>query len=288
MMKGKTFFSFFIALIIMSATIHVHADDSSLPEETSTWSFIQKKFRFRTFSEFMSPSLEGLSGKTTAVPTAEGGEMAPTNVFNIAWMDYEVAPNYRIVYWQRFNVFLAPSANDSGTRFIPRNPRFAFRRTNIFNSEKIVSTYDVYIQPGLAPEAASPGANRSFEFGIRTNTSYTFSDSKWSIGAVTETTGSLSTRGGAGADFYGWFMPWASYELSKIFSTQHYLTLNYMHNRGNSWSKLELDGLPFIQNGIGINVTEKIWAAIFLNNYLFPTPTLQNTWTSIWLSTSFL
>ncbi len=258
---------------------------STAESESSAWNFIQKKFRMRTFSEFMTPAL---AGKSTSVPAADGSVFAPTNAFNIAWVDYEIAPNTKLVYWQRFNVNFASQVAGQGVHAIARNPRFAFRRLNVFNSDSVTTTYDLYVQPGVAPEATSASANRSFEFGVRTNTSYAFPSSKWTIGLISETTGSLSSRGGAGADFYGWFMPWASYDFTKVFSTQHYVTLNYMHDRGTSWSQLQLDGMPYIQNGIGVNITEKIWAAAFLNNYLTTAPTLENSWASLWVSTSFL
>jgi len=256
----------------------------AVPSEESAFELIQKKLRIRTFSELMSPAFQN---SQPSVPDSNGSQLLPTNLYNIALMDYEVAPNYRVVYWQRVMVYLAPDNAVHGGEIVLRNPRFAIRRTHVFDVANLDTTYDLYIQPGLAPESISAG--RSLEVGFRTNTSYVFPASKWSIGVISEFTTAFSDHGGSGSDVYGWFMPWASYDISKTFSTQHYFSFNYQHMRGDRWNQFEMDyPLPYVQNGIGVNVTKNIWASVLLNNYVFTLPTLQNTWASLWLSMTIL
>ena len=36
-----------------------------------------------------------------SVPSPQGGESLPANFFNIVSLDYEIAPHYRLGYWQR-------------------------------------------------------------------------------------------------------------------------------------------------------------------------------------------
>ena len=273
---------------LLSSNSSVFADEVPVSESTSTrestWHLLKEKLRIRTFTEVMSPAFQEHG---TSVPDLNGTDLAPTNLFTIAWADYEITPNYRVFFWQRFMLFLANDPTTSAGSISPRNPRFGIRRTNLFKNPNISTTYDLYVQPGLAPESMSQG--RSLEVGFRTNTSYTIPNSKWSIGEVTELNASFSDHGGPGSNAYGWSMSWASYEFSKPFATEHFLTFNFMQQRGDSWSQIQWDyPKPYIQNGIGVNVTDKVWAALFLNNYILEAPTLGNTWTSFWLSLEFL
>ena len=83
-------------------------------------------------------------------------------------------------------------------------------------------------------------------------------------------------------------MPWASYDLNKTFSTQHYMTVSFQHVRETQGIQPDYP-MPFnIQNGIGMNVTNKVWAAAFINNYLNTLPTLENTWASLWVALEIL
>jgi hypothetical protein len=278
------------ALICMSIHTRAYADDvaeinTTTQEEKTTWQALRSKTRMRTFSEFMTPAIDG-DGKS--VPETDGTAYAPTNTFNIAWVDYEIFKDWRIAYWQRFSVNFASTNNGSGVHTWARNPRFALRRTNVFNNPNITTTYDVYFQPGFAREGET--RNRNLEGGFRTATSYVFPKSRWSIGAITEFTLSYASENiKSDNNMYGWVMPWASYELNSMFSTQHYFTLNFKHERPKPASDLSLDDpFPYIQNGIGMNVTKSIWAAAFINNYIGPTPSLRNTWASLWLSMTFL
>jgi hypothetical protein len=284
---SRALFTFLIVIWTSGSAMADSESPGSVSQETSTWQLIKSKLRFRTFTEFMAPA--ALSNSPTQIPEPDGSSAAPTNVFNIAWMDYEIAENYRILYWQRFTVNLASGGALTGVNTIARNPRFALRRTNVFSNPNISSTYDIYIQPGITPEAISAG--RNFEFGFRTNTSYSAPSSRLSFGAITEFTVSLSSKSGPSdrANIYGWAMPWVSYKLNKLFSTEHYLTINFQHKEGKPLQSIELDTyLPYIQNGIGITLSEQFWAAVFVNNYLIAPPSLQNTWASVWLAMNIL
>jgi hypothetical protein len=247
---------------------------------------IQEKIRVRTFSEFMAPAIQGNSG---SVPDTDGSRLMSTNTFNIAWMDYEIAKDWKIVYWQRFIVNFASPAGDFNLSTYTRNPRFAIRRVNFFSNPNISSTYDLYIQPGLGDEAAPSAAGRTVEGGFRTNTSYVVPRSKWNIGAITEFTVSYSKTNTTDANIYGWAMPWMSYDLTPTFSTQHYATINFQHLRGKNIDRIDWDyPMPYTQNGIGINVSKVVWASIFINNYLTTAPTLKNTWASLWIALTLL
>lgn len=255
--------------------------EKSVESEKSTWEVVKERVRVRAFTEFMTPAFDG---NPKSVPTPEGKSLMATNTFTSAWTDYEFAKDWRALYWQRVNVNFAGAPTANGMNVVARNPRFALRRTSVFNVPNLSTTYDIYIQPGLAPEATTAG--RTFEGGFRTNTSYVVPHSILSFGAITEFTLSYSNQGGPGPDWYGWAMPWVSVEISKVFSTQHYATVNFMHER-NGGLVYDLP-MPYIQNGIGINISKEVWTAVFLNNYLVAAPQANNTWMSVWLSLSFL
>jgi hypothetical protein len=265
---------------------HSKADETSgvsVENGQNTWSLIRPKIRMRTFSEFMSP---GLKDASTSVPEPDGTALMETNLFNIVWADYEIAPDTKVVYWQRFTVNFTPTSASQGLDAVARNPRFALRRVNVFKTPGLDTTYDIYIQPGIATEAKS--SDRNMEFGSRTNTSYQFPKSRFSIGAVTELTFSIARNPvTTGANLYGWAMPWVNYELNKTFSTQHYATINLMHGRGTRGLQLDLPK-PYVQNGIGAGITKDIWMAAFINNYVTTAPSLKNTWASLWLAMNIL
>jgi hypothetical protein len=233
----------------------------------------------------MAPAFDG---NTDSVPRSDGSPYAPSNTFNIFWADYEIAPNLKVVYWQRMLVFLNSNPQFQGVQFLPRDPRFALRFTQVFNVPDLTTTYDVFFQLPFTDNVLSNRNN--IELGFRTNTSYAFPKSHWSIGLVQEfTTAYFGGRGGARA--FGWAMPWASYELTKTFSTQTALSFPFQNRRSNpSWTEFVWDdpGSAYIQNGIGINVTNQVWMAVFLNNYLFAPVSLNNTWASLWLSLTIL
>jgi len=283
--------SVFIIFQALIAHTQTWADPSmtlSATEEPSTWQLIQSKLRAGTFTEFMTPA--AFSIDSLKIPNTDGSGIAPSNVYTDAWAGYEFAPNYELLYWQRFTVNLQSNNPYPGVHALARNPRFALRRTHVFNNPSISSIYDIYIQPGVAPEATLEG--RSFEIGCRTFTNYNFPSSRLSVGAATEFTVSLSSSTSPitdRADIYGWAMPWLEYKLSKFFSTEHFVTVNYQHKQGTPWSSFDLDAyLPFIQNGIGITFSDQLWAAVLINNYLIVAPSLQNTWASVWIMVSLL
>ncbi len=298
-MKRKTKISLFIAHVIsivggtstflQTPTVFAAQKSSLETSETeatqSEWQKIRQKIRIRSFTEFMTPAFDNHSN---SIPYEDGSKLLPTNTFNLAWIDYEIAPDLKIVYYQRLNINFADSEKRQAVNAVPRNPRFALRKVNVFNISHLTTSYDFYVQPGLAPEAN--GAGRNLEFGIRTATSYAFPRSKWSVGATSETTVAFSFKPApeGSSSFYGWLLPWASYELSSVFSTQHYLSASFQHIRGTFGIQPDYPMPLAIQNGIGINLSETIWASVFLNNYINTLPTLANTWMSVWLSVNIL
>lgn len=264
--------------------------DPALTQEKTTFQILKEKLRIRSFTEYMTPAISGLGSNVpssvggTAPATEELGILGPTYTFNYFFVDYDIGDNWKVVFWQRYFVFFNPT----GVTTRARNPRFAIRKVNPFNSTNLTGSYDLYIQPGTSPEAFNE-MSRSFEFGFRHNTAYTFPASKWSIGMVGEFTYSLSSSGAmTGTNYNGWVMPWASYEISKVFSTLNFLTLNFMQERGSS-SFISWDlPAPMVQNGIGINISPEIQVSLLLNTYLHNTPTLKNSFFSLWLNLNLL
>ncbi len=282
-----------VVFALLSLVIHCQSvsaaetePDKSIVEEESTLKTLRKKVRMRTFTEFMTPAIDN---HQNYIPWEDGSALLPTNTFNIVWVDYEIAKDTKIVYHQRFNMNYAASPRGEGVHTVFRNPRIALRRMNVFNVPNLNTMYDVYIQPGLAPESELAG--RNLEFGFRTNTSYSIPRSRFTIGAYSEFTTAIcfnkpGPQGSSNA--YGWLMPWASYDLNKTFSTQHYATVSFQHIRETQGIVHDYPMPLNVQNGIGINISENIWAALLLNNYLNTKPTLANTWASAWLVLSLL
>ena len=257
-------------------------------QDSNTWSVLKKDLRVRTFTEVMSPPL---LGSQTSVPLPNGQDYAPANMFHIAWMDYPIAKNLRVVYWQRMLMFLSSNSDPAfrkSFQFIPRDPRFALRWTDVFNIPQLSTTYDLYIQPGVTHNVLSTGDR--YDIGFRTNTAYSIPKSRWSIGLVQEFNfGGLDPKG-TGPRTCCWFMPWASYDINPKFSTQHVMYYGIKNSRKNKLHHYEWDdaGMPYIQNGVGLNVSQTVQLAAFVNNYLGTKPTLKNTWTSLWVSINLL
>jgi hypothetical protein len=221
-----------------------------------------------------------------------GTPLMPTNAFNIFWTDYEIAKDWKLVYWQRAQIYFAETRTATAPDATLRNPRFGIRKVNVFKVPNLQTTYDFFLQPGLATEGRSDIKGRSYEFAIRTNTSYNFPGTRWNTGLITEMTVSMASEmteaASKNANFYGWAMPWLSYDLSSHVSTQHYATVNFQQLRNSSRLLHWDDPMPYIQNGVGFDLNSSIWAAAFINNYLGTAPTLANTWASVWLTLKVL
>ncbi len=284
-------FSFCLALLIcipfllsysVTATAQevIQADDPT----QSIWSLIRPRLRLRTFSELMVPSFQG---NTDSVPKPDGSKYAPANLFNIVWTDYEIGQNLRLFYWQRFIVTLNSNSDFQALEYLPRDPRFGIRFLQVFDAPGLSTSYDLFLQPNVTANQIS---NRNFlEFGFRTSTSYTIPKSHLSLGLVQEYT--MAYLGGEGPRSYGWAMPWFSYELSKTFSTQTAFSFPIQNLRKEAdWLKFVWDapGSAYVQNGIGVNVSQQVWVAFFINNYLFAPLSWNNTWASMWVSLTLL
>jgi hypothetical protein len=254
-------------------------DDDNIPPPKK-----EQKVRSNFFMEIMSPG----SNSPGYVPAEDGSPLIPSNIFAILWIDYPIAEDTRIGYWQRGNANLAGSQT-----FRVRNPRFELRKLNVWKKQGLSSTYDFYIQPGIAPEGgsiASGGSGRSLEIGIRTSHAYTFPESHWSIGMTTETTKAFSFRGPTSANVYGWAMPWINHHWSTHFSHEHYFTLSLQQLSQDPWHRIVYDyPMPLAtQNGVSYHYSESVSITFLVNNYLNTAPTLKNTWFSFWLSAKIL
>jgi hypothetical protein len=252
--------------------------------EQSTWENIRLKLRAGSFTEYMTPAF---SGNPFAIPTPGGDPLSSHNISSFFWTDYQIGDELRFLYFQKHVVnFAALNSNSSGIIF--RNPRFAIRKTKVFDHPNILSVYDFYLQPGIAPEADPSQAGRAFEVGFRTNTTYALPGSNWNIGFISEFTYAFLNKS-TGSDMYGGLTPWLSYTISKRFKTNHNLTVNFLHPKGDTLFGFQPDTpLPYIQNGVGFNVSDSLSASFLLNNYLSALPSIQNTWASVWLNVIFL
>ncbi len=245
---------------------------------------VSKKLQIRSFTEFMTPALRG---KSPSIPNSDGSEFIPTSLFNIFTADYEIAPNYRILYYQRVFLLLSSSATLQGGSIFGRDPRFALRRTQLLNVPNLNTAIDLYFQPGISNNQISGGNH--LEVGFRTNTAYAPPGTRWGFGIVQEFTTGYLDASGSGQRAYGWFMPWVSYDISQRFSLQHYSNLAFKNPRNLPWTEFQWDDQPpFMQNGFNFILTKSVTTSLFLNNYLGVAPTLSNTWASLWLSINFL
>jgi hypothetical protein len=245
---------------------------------------VRNKLRIRNFIEFMTPALQGHS---SSIPNSDGSEYIPTTLFDIFSAEYEIIPNYRILYYQRVFLLLTEDSSFQGMSLFGRDPRFALRRTQIFDVPNLNTSFDLYFQPGISNNQIS-GGNR-IEVGFRTNTNYAPPGTRWTLGIVQEITTGYLDAYGTGLRAYGWFMPWFSYDLSNRISLQHFTNLPFKNPRNLSWTQFQWDDQPpFMQNGVNFNLTKSVAASVFLNNYLGVAPTLRNTWASLWLSIDIL
>lgn len=242
--------------------------------------------RMRNFVEFMSP---GLSRSESSVPHYAGGPLVPAFLSGIFWTDYEFATDLKLLYFQKYTLDFSGASTPSGVggRFL--DPRFAVRASQVFKVTGMDTDYDLFVQPGVTA-GFMPQPGRSFDVGIRTNTQYSIPASRFSVGAIAELTTTFYSEASQGADLSGLFVPWVSYQLSQKFFTQHYVVAPFKHRQGDRLDDLRWDitGMPYVQNGVGVSVGESTFVAVLLNNYLLTTPTLENTWASLWVSIKFM
>ncbi len=254
--------------------------ESSLTQWTS-------RLRIRSFSEFMTPVFHEFSKHQ--VPSPQGGSAFTSNIFNIAWMDYEIAPRSYLLLWQRFFINSFASLDPGGLVAVARNPRFAYRRTQIWDHPDWSTTYDFYLQPGLAPENRS--MDRTLEVGFRASNNFHPQGSDWTLGLTFELTANPqwtsppASVAGNRVDYYGSTFMFVEHKINDLFASEHYLSVNFQHFQGSAPASLQLDlPMPYTQNGIGISLSPQFWVAVFINNYVIQPPTLKTTWASLWLS----
>lgn len=284
-----------------ASSIHAHADEAA--PTTSTASVTPppapqttgptpvsshpsvSKLRMKLNSEFMTPPL---STESNSVPGPAGEEYQPMNLFSIFWADYEIAPHFRLLYWQRALALITPGDADGALSVNFRDPRFAVRYSNQFLNKNISFTADTYIQAPLS--AASSKMKKIGDIGFRTATTYTPSGSRFTVGTVTDlNTSFYSETGTGGTNFLAAAAPFMEYTINKNFTTEHWLALTLYHKRDVSWSDLTWnDQAPYMQNGITWNATDSLSVSALLNNYLTALPSVHNSWISLWVSVAFI
>ena len=243
------------------------------------------RVRAKLFTEVMSPALESSAAVT---PDPQGNAVDPVNAFNIIWADYEFADGLRALWFQRLPLNLSAPDSSQSWDLTFSDPRVGLRLTDRIKLKGLTSTIDFYAHPGLSEGSRLRG--RALELGLQASLSYAIPRSRFTIGAISDFRRSLYDRPGEGASFSGAFVPWTSYSLTERLSTQHWLTLPYRQARGARFADFDWNspGQPYLQNGIGIALTSRLWTSLLVNNYLLTAPTARNTWLSLWVSTTLL
>jgi hypothetical protein len=212
----------------------------------------ENRLRLHNYSEWMTNTL-GQNG----IAYPQGDIFSPSFVSGRVVVDYRIAPETRLFYWQAY--FLSGFQHA-----ILANPRLGLRLTQLFDVAHLKTLYDFYVLPSLSG---------FFTVGSRMNHAYSLF-AHFDLGLVMEWNFKM-------AKFSGLFVPWLSYRFSSCFSTQHWLVfpLQYVHKK---WSFSDM-GMPFVQNGIGYTYSSSVFFAFFVNNYLFAVPMSKNTWFSVWI-----
>jgi hypothetical protein len=210
-------------------------------------------------------------------------------MFSIVQADYEFMKDSRLLLFQRMTSNLGAAAGLPGGKFRFLDPRVGWRQTNVIsNPDFLGSTIDFYAQLPLSSQ--SQQQQRALDLGVQGNFSYLVPKSKLTLGVVTDVRGSFYQAALGNNNFQGFFAPWASYELSRKFSTQHWFNLPWRHKQEDAWDSIgwAFPGRPYIQNGIGLSANKFLWFSLMINNYVDTAPTLQNTWASLWVSVTAL
>jgi hypothetical protein len=257
----------------------VHAAEQS----KTVWEDIVSRTRVRTFSELMTSSLADPS----SVPTETGEQLDPMNAFNILWMDYEFAKDWRALYFQRMIVNLTSNeANPGGFGVNVLNPRFGLRRTNAIPLDGFSTTWDLYVQPGITTD--SQNAGHIADLGLQMANSYRIKGFPLTVGLLADIRGGFFNAYGRGSDFMVSMSPWLSFELTPWLSTQHWFGMPIRHVKGADSLSWNYPFAPNVQNGLGFQIGDRIWSALMVNNYLTQTPGIENTWLSLWLAVTIL
>lgn len=274
--RAHSYIAVFSAVFALSST--TFAAEQTQQSKTA-WEEFTSRTRLRSFSELMSSSLADPS----SVPTETGGQLDPMNLFNIVWVDFEFAKDWRALYFQRtvFNL-TANEANPSGFGVNFLNPRFGIRRTNALPVDGLATTWDLYVQPGLT--SASQSAGHIADVGLQLANAYKIKGFPLTLGLLADFRGAFYQAGGRGSDFTMSVSPWASFEILPWLSTQHWLGMPIRHVKGAEDLSWNYPFAPMIQNGLGFQLGEHVWTALMVNNYLTQAPQLNNTWLSLWLS----
>ncbi len=236
--------------------------------------FALEKFRMRSFTEVMTPAIANNDG--ISMPFADGSHFLPLNAFQIFWMDYEIAPRLRVLYYQRLILTLGSNEVSTPGYVSPRPPRFALR----FILPDTESSIDVYFQPPISVYMTE--RKRAFEVGGRISLIQRIPPV--SYGFTTDITLPYAYAANTSADFYGFSSAWASFALSETISTQHWISFPFEHIGCTQQWGWDIPLQPYIQNGLGFNVSRILWLGIMLNTYFLTPPTLRNSWASLWVS----
>src|SRR4051812_46023452 len=97
---------FIFSILFISSVCEAATDlnmSSTAPGEKSSWTLFQEKFRAGDVSELALPAFKGVN----AVPNPDKTANDAANWYHIFWIDYEIAPHYRIQYWQRTFLLLS-------------------------------------------------------------------------------------------------------------------------------------------------------------------------------------
>ncbi len=254
------------------------SDDGKVKHFKTNFPHIRFNFEIRF------PALTGIS----SVPSLDGSPLEASTVYDTLTIEYKILPYTKIWYAQRCGVTLAAHHWKPPLQFIPKNPIFGIRFSNLLKIESLKTNQDIYIQPTWLAPYSNVGYHKSFDFGVKMYGMYSFKNSPWILGKSFVMYGSFYDYNNlSNAPIVsGYFEPWVGYRLNPFMFTQHMLTIAF---RGNLKSDFIYDhSAPYIQNGLRINFSNTMGISIFINNYIIVTPTFKNTWVTFAFNVSAL
>src|SRR4051812_38669220 len=73
--------------------------ENSLLHSEASSTYTKKPFRIQGYNELMTTSLQSDS---KGVPNADGSVLSPMNLYGWLALDYQISPDYRLLYHQRY------------------------------------------------------------------------------------------------------------------------------------------------------------------------------------------
>ncbi len=233
--------------------------------------------------EAISPALKEGS---TYTPNSDGSSSSSlSGLINTASITYKTSPHMSLLLTQKTNLSLAGDPTQT-LRLTPKNPKFGLRFTNLFKIPQLKVNHDFYIQPAWIVDSG-PSYRKSFDLGLKNSAKIIFKNSRWSLWATFELTGSFYSYNNqqAAERYSGSFQPAIKYRIYPesvgypLCTTHHGFNFSFFESPNH---KILYDNTgPFMQNGIGVVFSKTTYLSALINNYILVAPTLQNTWLTV-------